>query len=156
MKILSLYSKKINLIIAMGLISTLIIGCNKCYFDEEDLKPKEKNIYKKEYDCNKLEGYHKFIYEPIIISSECNCIVSGKVKYLEDCETKALIDYGNGDCDNIATKIICKNGDCFDKFKNPFETYDFIIDCNGNTINDGPVDVEEVISLNDPSTGPQP
>lgn len=145
--------KNINFIAIVGLMFAFTIGCNKCYFDER----KEINDFEKEnYNCEKLEGYHKFIYEPIIISSDCNCIVAGKVKYLEDCETKALIDYGNGECDSIATKIICKNGDCFDKYKNPFESYDFVISCNGNDINEGPVSIEEVISLNDPSTGPQP
>ena len=68
-----------------------------------------------EYECEKLQGFHKFVYEPIIIDEECQCIVAGKVKYLNDCETQALIYYGNGDCNNIATKIICKEGNCFDK-----------------------------------------
>ena len=61
------------------------------------------------YDCDKLNGVHKFIYEPIVISEECNCIVAGKVKYLKDCKTVALIYYGNGECNNLATKIICDN-----------------------------------------------
>ena len=67
-----------------------------------------------------------------------------------------MIDYGDGTCDNIATKIICTNGECFDKNKNPIDTYDFVIDCNGNTINEGLVDTDEIEQLYAPSTGPQP
>ena len=109
-----------------------------------------------EYECEKLRGFHKFVYEPIIIDDECQCIVAGKVKYLNDCETQALIYYGNGDCNNIATKIICKEGNCFDKNGNPHQTMDFEIECNGNGITDGQVDTNEIDDLFDPLTGPQP
>ena len=108
------------------------------------------------YDCDKLSGVHKFVYEPIVISDNCNCIVSGKVKYLKDCKTIALIDYGNGDCDNIATKILCKEGTCFDENKNPLDTYDYTFDCNGENIEDGLVSEIEIDQLNDGNSGPQP
>ena len=108
------------------------------------------------YDCDKLSGVHKFVYEPIVISDDCNCIVSGKVKYLKDCKTIALIDYGNGDCDNIATKILCKEGTCFDENKNPLDTYDYTFDCNGENIEDGLVSEIEIDQLNDGNSGPQP
>jgi len=107
-------------------------------------------------ECEELDGYHKFIVKEIVINEECNCIVSGYVKYIKDCQTVALVDYGEGECDNIATKIICKNGDCFDKNKNPYETYEYNIDCNGNNINDGPIDINEIEELYDSNTGPQP
>ena len=108
------------------------------------------------YDCDKLSGVHKFVYEPIVISDDCNCIVSGKVKYLKDCKTIALIDYGNGDCDNIATKILCKDGTCFDENKSPLDTYDYTIDCNGKNIEDGLASEIELDQLNDVLSGPQP
>ena len=108
------------------------------------------------YDCDKLSGVHKFVYEPIVISEDCNCIVSGKVKYLKDCKTIALIDYGNGDCDNIATKILCKEGTCFDENKIPLDTYDYTIDCNGENIEDGLVSEIEIDQLNNGNSGPQP
>ena len=122
------------------LITLLLSGCFK-------FKKKE---------CQKYEGFHKFVYEPIVISEDCNCIVSGKVKYLKDCQTMALIYYGDGDCDNIATKIICENGDCFDKNNNPIGSFDFTIECNGNTVTDGQVQPNELEQLYDPSSGPQP
>ena len=127
------------------LIVILLAGCYKL---DKGLKPK--------YNCDKLSGVHKFVYEPIVISDDCNCIVSGKVKYLKDCKTVALIDYGNGDCDNIATKILCKNGKCFDENKIPFDTYVYTIDCNGKNIEDGLVSEIEIGQLNDGNSGPQP
>ena len=108
------------------------------------------------YNCDKISGVHKFVYEPIVISNDCNCIVSGKVKYLKDCKTIALIDYGNGDCDNIATKILCKEGTCFDENKIRLDTYDYTIDCNGENIEDGLVSEIEIDQLNDGNSGPQP
>ena len=108
------------------------------------------------YNCDKISGVHKFVYEPIVISDDCNCIVSGKVKYLKDCKTIALIDYGNGDCDNIATKILCNEGTCFDENKIPLNTYDYTIDCNGENIEDGLVNEIEIAQLNDGNSGPQP
>ncbi|MCH2021975.1 MAG: hypothetical protein MK207_05790 [Saprospiraceae bacterium] len=64
--------------------------------------------------CSKKECTlkSKYIYEPLVFDEVCNCIVAGKVKYLKDCETAVLVDYGNGTCDNIATKTICINGKC--------------------------------------------
>ena len=61
----------------------------------------------KEVDCEKWNGYHKFIYDPIIVDEECNCIVAGKVKYLHNCETKALITTVLDNA-TIYFKIICK------------------------------------------------
>ena len=110
----------------------------------------------KKLDCHKYDGIHKFIYEPIVISEDCNCIVAGKVKYLENCETVALIHYGDGSCDNIATKIICENGECYNEDGAPIAAIDFIVDCNGNTITEGPVNSNELNQLFDPNLGPQP
>jgi hypothetical protein len=132
------------------LIFSLVIFSLVCCCSKLDKKLDDK------YDCNKLSGVHKFIYEPIVISGYCNCIVSGKVKYLKNCKTIALVDYGNGDCDNIATKILCKDGKCFDENKIPFDTYDYTIDCNGQNIEDGLVSEIEIAQLNDGSSGPQP
>ncbi len=57
------------------------------------------------------------VYElkPLVTDPNCNCIVSGYVKYLKDGITVALVDYGEGDCDGYAVKTLCVNGDCEDK-----------------------------------------
>jgi len=97
--------------------------------------------------CSKKEDCglkSKYIYEPIVFDEGCNCIVSGKVKYIKDCQTAALVDYGNGDCDNIATKTICKNGKC--EAEAGAYTVDFEIDCQ-TTIVEGPISEEEAIEI---------
>lgn len=86
----------------------------------------------------------KYIYEPLVIDETCNCIVSGKVKYLEDCETVALVDYGNGECDNIATKTVCKNGNCEAKAGAYTEEFEFNCD---ETVEEGSVSDKEAASL---------
>ena len=96
----------------------------------------------KEKDC-KLKS--KYIYEPIVFDETCNCIVSGKVKYLKDCKTVALVDYGNGTCDNIATKTTCKNGKC--EINAGAFTEEFEFDCAENVI-EGPISEEEASKLN--------
>lgn len=91
--------------------------------------------------CTKLdkdcELKSKYIYEPIVFDEDCDCIVSGKVKYLKDCMTVALVDYGNGTCDNIATKTVCKNGMC--EKKAGAYTVKFEIDCKEIVV-EGPVE----------------
>ena len=92
-------------------------------------------------DC---EFKSKYIYEPIEFDETCNCIVSGKVKYLKDCVTVILIDYGNGTCDNIATKTICVNGKCELRAGATIEEFEF--DCLDSII-EGPISEAEALDL---------
>ena len=108
------------------------------------------------HKCDELQGMNKFIYEKIIISDKCNCIVSGKVKYVKDCMTIALIDYGEGECDNIATKILCDEGNCFGEDGSQSLLYEYTFDCNEKNITEGLVPSSEIDDLNNPNTGPQP
>ena len=75
---------------------------------------------------------------------------------MQNCETKALVHYGDGECDNIALKISCVEGNCYDKDGNPYDVQEFTIDCNGNSIQNGEVNANELDDLFNPLTGPQP
>jgi len=68
----------------------------------------------KQCGCDKGDkcDYMEYIYEPLIVNNDCDCIVAGKVKYERDCGTVALLDYGDGTCDNIAVKTICVDDKC--------------------------------------------
>jgi hypothetical protein len=57
-------------------------------------------------------GIEVLIIKPLVTSEECNCIISGEVKYLKDGKTIALVSYGNGACDDIAEKVLCVDGNC--------------------------------------------
>ena len=61
------------------------------------------------------EGITKYIVEPLVVSQECGCIVSGMVKYVKNDKTMALVKYGDGKCDNYAIKILCFDGNCDSK-----------------------------------------
>ena len=98
--------------------------------------------------CSKDKGdceyKSKYIYEPIVFDEICNCIVSGKVKYLKDCSTVLLVDYGNGTCDNIATKTVCKEGNC--EISAGAYLVEFEFDCL-EPIEEGPISEEEALKM---------
>ena len=71
--------------------------------------------------------YIEYIVKPIVVSPDCNCIVQGFLKYVKNNKTVALIDYGNGECDEWAVKINCVDGDCEHKMATKCK---FEIDCN--------------------------
>lgn len=96
--------------------------------------------------CFKKECEYKskYIYEELVYDDNCNCIVSGKVKYLKECETVALVDYGNGECDNIATKTVCIDGKC--ETSAGAYTEDFEFDCQ-ESFKEGAISDEEALEL---------
>lgn len=55
------------------------------------------------------------ILEDLVEGVDCNCIVSGWVKYRENGITVALVDYGDGQCDGWVSITICDDGDCESK-----------------------------------------
>ena len=60
--------------------------------------------------------FTKTIVEPLVISDDCDCIVSGVVKYTatDRSGTRASVDYGDGECDDWAIVKTCENGSCED------------------------------------------
>ncbi|MGB0390102.1 MAG: hypothetical protein ACPGRC_02985 [Salibacteraceae bacterium] len=55
------------------------------------------------------------IVKPLVYSDDCNCIVEGTVKYLESGQTVAMVYYYGKDCDSMAKKVLCVDGDCESK-----------------------------------------
>lgn len=76
-----------------------------------------------------------------MFDESCNCYVEGKVKYLVDCKTAVLVDYGNGSCDNIATKTICIKGKC--ETSSGAYQEDFALKCTSANFSEGPISDEE-------------
>ncbi len=50
--------------------------------------------------------YTKNIIKPIVALEDYDFPVEGTIEYLKDGKVVATIDYGNGECDNIATKTV--------------------------------------------------
>lgn len=77
--------------------ATLTVGTETSFFDlkkEEDEFNGEKSKYK------------KVVVEPIVKADDCDYIVAGIIKYydVENGDWVATIDFGDGSCDDIATK----------------------------------------------------
>lgn len=77
------------------------------------------NIYFKELDWAdksvwENKNIEKYILSPLVTEDECGYIVKGKVKYLVNGETAAIVDYGDGEIDAWAVKTIYfkKDGRC--------------------------------------------
>ncbi len=114
-------------------VATVDFGDGTC--DDIATKTTAEGEYVFEMDCNKKgkkDGkkeckYKKYIYEPLVKDASCDCIVAGKVKIVKCDETVALIDFGDGTCDDIATKTVCVDGDCEDAAA---YTEDFQMECD--------------------------
>ena len=118
-----------KVILSFGVIIALFFS--SC--DKFDLKKGCKEDYL---------GTKKYVYEPIVYSVDCDCIVSGKVKYLVDGKTSALVDYGSGSCDNWAAKTSCPDGNCKG---GTVTNYQF--DCATESAEEGDVSEEEKKNL---------
>ena len=53
---------------------------------------------------DKASKYKKVIVEPIVKTDDCDYIVAGIIEFYESGELVATIDFGDGNCDDIATK----------------------------------------------------
>ncbi len=62
---------------------------------------KEEIALKKEEASSK---YEKVIIEPLVKSDDCDYIISGIIKYYETASWTATVDFGDGTCDDLATK----------------------------------------------------
>ena len=74
-----------------------------------DSNPLETNLIKEVADIADLKGegeYEKIITKPLVKTDNCKYIVEGTIEFLLNGETVAIVDYGDGECDNIATKTV--------------------------------------------------
>ena len=108
------YLPKLYLI--LFLILVFIFGCNS-----SDLSKKEVKVSKENIDYSVSEGdyinvkssntdntntYTKNILIPLEKIDDCNYVVKGKIEYIKKGTVVATVDYGDGQCDDIATKTV--------------------------------------------------
>lgn len=113
-----------HLLYALPIFMVLFISCDKSnlfgkggddYKMKCDLTNSTATTDDKYMDPNTNASNTKVdIIKDLITSDDCNCIVSGMVKYRENGKTAALVDYGDGSCDNWVAITICYKGDCED------------------------------------------
>ena len=97
-------------------ILVFIFGCNS-----SDLSEKEENLSEENIDYSAAEGeyinvkssntdntktYTKNILIPLEKIDGCDYVVKGKIEYIKDGVVVATIDFGDGECDDIATKTV--------------------------------------------------
>ena len=105
------------------------------YSQKEDIDD-NGNFKKDNWICatgDKASGMQTYIIHPIVVSPDCGCIVEGKVKYVEDGETTAIIDYGDGECDSWAIKYSYGKGKSKGKYSKGCK---FEMDCSSTTDGD--------------------
>jgi hypothetical protein len=94
--------------------SIVMVSCNKDeWADEEGTSSAEimltnsENInLKSDTDAPVAGEYEKVVVNPIVKGEDCKFPVSGTIEYRLDGVTIATVDFGDGTCDNIATKTV--------------------------------------------------
>ena len=61
---------------------------------------------KKKGKKRRKEKYKKNVVSPLVKLENCNYIVEGTVEYLKDGKVAATVDFGDGTCDDKATKTV--------------------------------------------------
>ena len=105
---------KFHLILFSVLV--FLLGCSSSDLSEKEEKVSEENI-----DFSAAEGdyinirssntgskktYTKNILIPLERIDGCDYVVKGKIEYIKDGAVVATVDFGDGECDNIATKTV--------------------------------------------------
>jgi len=103
-KVLSLFA--FALMIALTSCNKEDSSSDKNSYDEGSSL--EYAIFNQEDNVN-LKGngdFEKVITKPLVKLDDCKFIVEGTIEFRLDGEVVAIIDFGDGQCDNIATKTV--------------------------------------------------
>ena len=105
---------KLYLILFSVLI--FLFGCSSSDLSEKEEKVSEENIdfSAEEGDYIKIRSsntgskktYTKNILIPLERIDGCDYVVKGKIEYIKDGAVVATLDFGDGECDDIATKTV--------------------------------------------------
>ena len=105
---------KLHLILFSVLV--FLLGCSSSELSEKEEKVSEENIVlsTEEGDYINIRSsnngskniYSKNILIPLERIDGCDYVVKGKIEYIKDGEVVATVDFGDGECDDIATKTV--------------------------------------------------
>jgi len=99
---------KVLVLFTLGL-ALIFTACNK---DSSKSGENKDDIYKSAAGAEgdvllKGDGeWEKVITKPLVTLDDCDYIVEGTIEYYLDGELVATVDYGDGECDDIATKTV--------------------------------------------------
>lgn len=99
-------SIKLLSLFAVGLV-IILTSCSK-----ENTSSKDEDLYKSIADEEvdfvlKGDGkFEKVITKPLIKLEDCKFIVEGTIEFYKNDKLVIIIDFGDGECDDIATKTV--------------------------------------------------
>ena len=88
-----------------SVVATVDFGDGEC----DDIATKTVDGKKYTFNLrgkNKSPKYKRNIIKPLVKIDGCNYIVEGKIEYIKNGAVVATVDFGDGECDNIATKTV--------------------------------------------------
>ena len=98
------------------LVLVFLFGCSSSDFSEKEGKASEENLdlSASEADFINISSsktgskntYTKNILIPLERIDGCDYVVKGKIEYVKDGAVVATVDFGDGECDDIATKTV--------------------------------------------------
>ena len=97
-------------------VLVFIFGCNSSDLSKKEEKLSEENIdysaaevdyiYIRSSNTGSKKTYTKNILIPLEKIDGCDYFVYGKIEYIKNGAVIATVDFGDGQCDNIATKTV--------------------------------------------------
>lgn len=90
-------------------IASGILSCQKSDEINKDSFDKELKSLEADFTFTGSGEFEKMITSPLIKTNDCKYIVAGTIEFYKHEELVAVIDFGDGTCDNIATKTIDGN-----------------------------------------------
>ena len=105
---------KLHLILFSVLV--FLFGCSSSDLSEKEGKASEENLDLSVSEADYInissskagskKTYTKNILIPLERIDGCDYVVKGKIEYIKDGAVVATVDFGDGECDNIATKTV--------------------------------------------------
>ncbi len=105
---------KLHLILFSVLV--FLLGCSSSDLSEKEEKVSEENIdfsaAGEDYinirssNIGSKNTYTKNIIKPLVKIDGCDYIVEGEIEYIKNGVVVAKVDFGDGECDDIATKTV--------------------------------------------------
>ena len=97
-------------------VLVFLFGCSSSDLSEKEEKASEENfdLIATEWDHINISSsnngskntYTKKILIPLERIDGCDYVVKGKIEYVKDGAVLATVDFGDGECDDIATKTV--------------------------------------------------
>ncbi len=95
--------KKVISILTMSLL-IMLIACNKT--DNSKTMEDEFKSLEADFELKGDGDYEKIITKPLVRLDDCRFIVEGTVEFYKGDVLIVTIDFGDGSCDNLATKTV--------------------------------------------------